>query len=160
MSEEFSRVRARQLLAEAGVETAPIDVQRVASHQGLTVRYVSREAGFAGRLLRRRMEIQVNPNIHRHRQRFTIAHEIGHYALGHDPVVGIFNERAHADPIRPNEAQANHFASELLMPESLVRQHWPKARDFRALAAQFDVSPEAMFYQLDRLDLLGLERPR
>lgn len=57
------------------------------------------------------------------RQRFTIAHEIGHILLGHkgisfrDP-----NYQQYTDLImRANEANANSFAAELLMPEILLR---------------------------------------
>lgn len=57
------------------------------------------------------------------RQRFTIAHEIGHILLGHE---GISyrdpNYQKYNDLIkRANEANANSFAAELLMPEILLR---------------------------------------
>lgn len=45
------------------------------------------------------------------RRAFTLAHEIGHIYLGHQ------DDRAE------NETQANHFASELLMPECLLREY-------------------------------------
>lgn len=58
------------------------------------------------------------------RQRFTIAHEIGHILLGHD---GISyrdpNYQKYNDFIkRMNEVNANSFAAELLMPENLLRK--------------------------------------
>ena len=58
------------------------------------------------------------------RQRFTIAHEIGHILLGHEGV-------SHRDTSytvykgiieRMNEVSANGFAAELLMPEILLRE--------------------------------------
>lgn len=57
------------------------------------------------------------------RQRFTIAHEIGHILLGHegisyrDPNYQKYNDLI----MRANEANANSFAAELLMPEILLR---------------------------------------
>ncbi len=55
------------------------------------------------------------------RDRFTIAHEIGHYFLHADEVVVARNEnsiyKAYTDP----EWQANKFAAELLIPSDLTR---------------------------------------
>lgn len=57
------------------------------------------------------------------RQRFTIAHEIGHILLGHegvsfrDPNYQMYNDLI----MRAKEANANSFAAELLMPKTLVR---------------------------------------
>ncbi len=69
-------------------------------------------------------------------------------------------KRSIADPGRVNERQANAFASELLMPEALVRTWWAKLRRIDEMAACFDVSSESMYYQLDSLDLLGLPPAR
>lgn len=59
-----------------------------------------------------------------YRQRFTIAHEIGHILLGHE---GISHRdtsyTVYKDLIeRMNEVSANAFAAELLMPERLLRK--------------------------------------
>lgn len=43
------------------------------------------------------------------RRRFTVAHEIGHYLLGH------------TSQSQKHEAEANYFASVLLMPDALLR---------------------------------------
>ena len=55
------------------------------------------------------------------RQRFTIAHEIGHYALNHD---GISNRLKNPEDIATvdiaKERSANQFAAELLMPKKLI----------------------------------------
>lgn len=69
-------------------------------------------------------EIRVNKYEPLVRQRFTIAHEIGHILLGHD---GISyrdpNYQKYNDFIkRMNEVNANSFAAELLMPEKLLRK--------------------------------------
>ncbi|WP_294984101.1 ImmA/IrrE family metallo-endopeptidase [uncultured Fenollaria sp.] len=58
------------------------------------------------------------------RQRFTIAHEIGHILLGHggisyrDTSYTIYKDLIE----RMNEVSANTFAAELLMPERLLRK--------------------------------------
>lgn len=68
-------------------------------------------------------EIRINKYEPLVRQRFTIAHEIGHILLGHkgisyrDPNYQKYNDLI----MRAKEANANSFAAELLMPKSLVR---------------------------------------
>lgn len=160
MSSEFCRTRARQVLDELGITEPPIDVEAVALELGLKVNYVLRSGRFEGRLLRERMVIEVNKRHHRHKQRFTISHEIGHFILKHSPVFGAFDDRGIDDPSKVNERQANAFASGLLMPEAAVRAHWAKVerveKPIEKMAEAFDVSAEAMYYQLEGLDLLQL----
>lgn len=72
--------------------------------------------------------------------RFSIAHEIGHYVLhslcGKVPLTAQNsgrNERA--------EWEADWFAASLLMPEPEFRRHWKKNPNPRYLASRFLVSP-------------------
>ncbi|OGO52535.1 MAG: hypothetical protein A2148_08555 [Chloroflexi bacterium RBG_16_68_14] len=159
MSEELCRRRAREALQEQGITEPPVRAEAVARGHGLVIDYVSRGRGFSGRLLRERRVIEVEQSTHPHRQRFTVAHELGHYILGHSPVSCVFDDRDISDPRRINEFQANVFASELLMPETWIRERWRELGDMKAMAAEFDVSPEAMFRRLDSAGLLNLERP-
>ena len=57
----------------------------------------------------------VNSSLPQGRARFSIAHELGHLLLRHNPLGRIGEPR---DP--DQERQADRFASELLMPESLM----------------------------------------
>jgi Zn-dependent peptidase ImmA (M78 family) len=128
----------------------PIDIIKVADCCGLVVEYVDRKAGFSGQLIRERRVIEVQVSDHRHRQRFTIAHEIGHYVLGHTPVYSEFNEDIATNPRRINDRQADAFASELLMPESQLKEYFLEfRRDYKAIARKFDVSDTAMFIRLE-----------
>jgi IrrE N-terminal-like domain len=102
------------------------------------------------------------------RRRFTIAHEIGHLVL-HVPVSReVFVDRpadireVDEDPpgeelpgLRRREHEANVFARELLMPETLVREQ-ARATGFNlpALASRFEVSVPAMRLRLRLLKLL------
>lgn len=88
------------------------------------------------------------------RQRFTVAHELGHFALGHnDAPRDSGNFQSSGDP---RERQANRFAAELLMPSSLVKQYYQNgvASSVEALANIFGVSKDAMGYRLINLGLL------
>lgn len=102
------------------------------------------------------------------RRRFTIAHEIGHLVL-HIPVVKeVFYDRPadireiEEDPageelpeLRRREREANVFARELLMPETLVsEQAHATGFNLPALANRFEVSVPAMRLRLRLLKLL------
>ena len=95
------------------------------------------------------------------RRRFTVAHEIGHwichfergrfepqYCRSEDIGVGIGIGRT-------REREANAFASQLLMPEVLVRREAEALRlNVHALARRFEVSLPAMKVRLSQLSLL------
>lgn len=103
---------------------------------------------------------------HPRRRRFTIAHEIGHWVLhisagklyGCRPA-DIVEQPSEARPdkraLRRIEAEANRFAAELLMPETLVV---PAATELGsnvpALAERFDVSVPAIRVRLQQFGLL------
>jgi Zn-dependent peptidase ImmA (M78 family) len=102
------------------------------------------------------------------RRRFTIAHEIGHFLL-HVPV---FHKVYYDQPVdiqeieesspaekrsrpRQREWEANVFARELLMPETLVdEQAHATGFNLPALAKRFEVSVPAMRLRLRLLKLL------
>jgi Zn-dependent peptidase ImmA (M78 family) len=157
-TDEFCRRRARELLEELGLAEPPVRVEEVARDCGLQVRYVRRGRGFSGQLLREQRVIEIERDIHPHRQRFTLAHEIGHYVLNHSPVFCVFDDVGTYDPAKANERQAQVFASELLMPEPWIRKYWTMLhKDYKALARAFFVSDEAMFRRLEAAGLLGLD---
>lgn len=94
------------------------------------------------------------------RQRFTLAHEVGHLALGHlragkmmfrDPAANFSSSNNKAV-----EREANKFAAELLMPADTLKY----AIEHRGLysidrlASLFGVSQVAMNYRLENLGLL------
>lgn len=92
------------------------------------------------------------------RQRFTIAHEIGHWLLGHVKP----GELAHRDPKNPyavmdgREIEANRFAAQLLMPEHIVKEMSgmvPSMIKVEILAREFDVSESAMGYRMRNLGI-------
>lgn len=78
------------------------------------------------------------------RDRFTIAHELGHYFLHY-----LYEDRQGAASYGRGdrnlvETQANVFAASLLMPTSLfTAAHAELGGDAWALASRFDVSPAA-----------------
>lgn len=109
----------------------------------------------------RRPMILVNANHHANRRRFTIAHECGHFLLGHlheghvDRHFVINRDANSSEGTSLEEVEANQFAAELLMPVRFL------LKDFRAmkldlesddgiklLARKYEVSSSAMGYRI------------
>lgn len=86
------------------------------------------------------------------RDRFTVAHELGHYFL-HSKQGDIQIEAARFGTGRA-EWEANWFAAALLMPEDDVRQQYDRTGEV-GLAARYQVSTEALKVRLDSLELVG-----
>lgn len=138
----------------------PVDVEGAAKAIGVRVLYDDLPVGVSGKIQRDERGdyyIVANRNEPEVRQRFTIAHELGHYifhrALIGDGVADSPAYRAPDESIydrtpleRFHEAQANQFAANLLMPRSLIRQAEAEhpGLDVRALARLFNVSEDAM----------------
>jgi Zn-dependent peptidase ImmA (M78 family) len=93
------------------------------------------------------------------RQRFTLAHELGHLLAGDDQDVHLDRDvydRAQAKD--PSEMRANAFASAFLMPEEKLRAAVGSMglaeREFAALACDLAVTPSALAYRLLHLRLI------
>lgn len=98
--------------------------------------------------------IVFNTNDSAARQRFTIAHELGHFVLGHGTsprdTSNVFSSFAGS----PNERAANKFAAHLLMPVDAIRMMISQGHSSTdALAEVFGVSTAAMGYHVVNLGL-------
>jgi hypothetical protein len=86
------------------------------------------------------------------RQRFTIAHELGHWichAQGVDAAPTFCRSQdVSQDTDRVLEREANVFGAELLMPEAAVREAWAAFPDASTLASRFAVSSLAAQWRL------------
>lgn len=85
------------------------------------------------------------------RKRFDIAHEIGHFIL----------HRGIATGDKQTESEANSFASALLLPESIMMNHFPRPYRNRInwtaisnFKLEWKVSKAACFYRAHKLGLL------
>ena len=95
----------------------------------------------------------INSRHHQNRQRFTLAHELGHFALQHGEKTDNKNTLYRNGTTNPDEVEANAFAAELLMPKGVVRHlivHEGIA-DISELARTFLVSEQAMEIRLKNL---------
>lgn len=140
----------------------PVDPFYIAKVQGIRV-FGEPLSGETSGLLRKRSsmddpEIILNTDEARTRQRFTCAHELGHFNMRTQQ--RSFDEWNYVDEratlagagTDPAEMYANGFAAALLMPRRAVEKLWDG--EIAPLAATFGVSPEAMTNRLKNLKLL------
>jgi Zn-dependent peptidase ImmA (M78 family) len=101
--------------------------------------------------------ILVNSSQQTFRQRFTLAHEIGHSRFDRTTIVESLDQADSA----PEEKRANAFAAEFLMPEAAVKKWTPErawgndANEIARLAIHFGLSFEATLWKLYNASLIS-----
>ncbi|CAJ1811129.1 hypothetical protein OPFLODJI_01649 [Aeromonas hydrophila] len=105
--------------------------------------------------------VAYNTAEHPNRQRFTVAHEIGHHILGHvradaGRCLRDVPSNYSASVNKYIESEANEFAAQLIMPEDAVRTLIERDRitTVAGLADAFSVSEAAMYYRLKNMGLI------
>jgi Zn-dependent peptidase ImmA (M78 family) len=160
---QLAREMARSLHKLVKASEPPINIDEIAHARRLSIVRVSLESKLSGALYPAKREIVVNTNGRSSsRQRFTIAHELGHWELRHweledlpDDTLGysgVYEGDGSVEGRSAVEIEANAFAAELLIPSKWIRKlSKPIAPDAPPdLATLYQVSNEAMFYQLMR----------
>lgn len=171
----FSQIdaRAEEILRKAELLRVPVAVELVAHRQGLQTEAVSLGDNVSGLLVVEKGHGVIGYNVTQPlvRQRFTIAHEIGHFVLhaSGDPTALFIDThylvyRRDAQSARGEdrrEIEANRFAAALLMPTTLLQIETQKQPlDFgdeemlTALASKFQVSTQAMSIRLSNLGFI------
>jgi Zn-dependent peptidase ImmA (M78 family) len=170
------RSQVTELLKRYGIVEPPVPVESLAGKLGLQIRKEPAAADISGCLIRKGSTtiIGVNSDQHPNRQRFTVAHEVGHYLL-HARV----GETSHVDRVPAfsasfrdatsslavslDEIEANFFAAELLMPTCfLVRDIDSAGVDLtddsgevlKVWAERYGVRTQALTYRLVNLGML------
>ena len=160
-----ARKQAQKLIEQFSVKSAPVPVERIAKELGIRVQYAPFDGDLSGMaFVKDGMPIAgVNSLHHPNRQRFTLAHEVGHILLHRK----LIESEVHIDKgslrrdtlasagVDPVEIAANAFASEFLMPEQLLESVLAgrpidlEDDDLIAgLAKRFKVSEAAMRFRL------------
>ncbi len=92
------------------------------------------------------------------RNRFTIAHELGHIILHHDDNQAeeykIIDYRGNNTSYDPKEHEANMFAASLLMPKYKAIEVWEDVQNIDDFANIFKVSKAAASVRLQNLGLI------
>lgn len=162
------RSRARELLEQFGHLAAPVRVERLAKDMDIIVRYEALQGELSGMAFVKdgAKFIVVNALHHPNRQRFTVAHEIGHHVLHPEKLdAGVHVDKlimrrdvVSAAGTDDFEIQANIFASELLMPRDLMMAAIGGGVDLdedkvlQRLAKHFKVSLAALQFRLAALN--------
>jgi Zn-dependent peptidase ImmA (M78 family) len=158
-----------ELLAENGVEKAPVPVSQIAKAKGARIFVDSLEGDLSGFLYRDKTEAVIGVNTQHApvRQTFTIAHELGHLLLHDQEQLHVdheFRVRLRSDVSSQGtdvaEREANFFAASLLMPKHFVEQDLEGSDFFdllddefvNTLARKYGVSSQAF---VNRLKSLG-----
>lgn len=168
MSKKHSEIEALRVLANLKVNKPNINLKRIARSLGATIKYVPLDDKLSGSIFidGNSAKIAVNSFHHPNRQRFTIAHEIGHLVLHSQEFQNTIhvdkkfqmyrNENASRGTDRL-EIQANSFASELLMPAFLLEKvvgnmqiDMDEDGTIEELANKFQVSTTAFRFRLGR----------
>jgi Zn-dependent peptidase ImmA (M78 family) len=168
--------RAIQVLEELRIHAPPVPVEEIAKSFGVALLYQPFNGDLSGMLYREggRTVIGINASDAVVRQRYTIAHELGHFFLhpGRDVWVDRnvrvnFRNAQSGLAVNRDEIQANAFAAELLMPwrwiinETTTRVRTGQAQDVRqlidGLSRRFFVSRGAMEYRLINVGLVDPE---
>jgi Zn-dependent peptidase ImmA (M78 family) len=157
------RDRARALLASLSIQEPPVDVEAIAKGLDFKVLRSSLPPNLAGvmRIKGTMKTIGVNAAHSITKQRFTVAHELGHYVGAHEDYHATRSEThvevgpSWASSRTPQEREADEFAAELLMPERFLRKDLERGRRYglKELARRYDVSPQAMVIQVTDLEL-------
>jgi hypothetical protein len=135
-----ARNHAERFLQKHKVFDVPVDVERLARAEGFTIkrRPLGDDDGeTVGRC------ITVNSDHPLVRQRFTVAHELGHVVM----------HSSHGTDDE-SERQADVFAGALLIPRDALRREFAATKDPEALARRFLVSRDAMWIALKDAQLV------
>lgn len=154
MTTIFQTIREAQSQASAG----PVDLDALASRLGIKIKRLWMDDDMSGALIRNpdgSFTIHVNDLHPPTRQRFTVAHEMGHF-VHHRHLLGDGVNDSHAyrtdsghkyyNPrIGPKqETEANKFAASLLMPADVVNELRSIGWSIDAMAEHLGVSRHAM----------------
>jgi Zn-dependent peptidase ImmA (M78 family) len=172
---KYIRSIVEHLLDKHDIKKAPVDVERLALLLGANVQYAPTEEKLSGFILKdiqnNQVIIGINENHHKNRQRFTIAHELGHLYLHEKGKIHIdrkfqinLRDENSSTGDSEEEKEANLFAAELLMPAKFISKDLTDIEAFdlfdddylEKLADTYQVSRQALTFRLSYLNYIQL----
>jgi len=162
-------VAARTITDEYDLTQLPVDPEKIAANLSAAVIRQPGPVELSGILLRRDDQdvIGIRAELAPDRQRFTIAHAIGHLRLHARRELILDTATRYSHPKLPSmptdreEAEANRFAAALLIPEGIVRRMAVEAevrtenQFLDLLAPRFEVTRTVMAARLLALGIIG-----
>jgi len=163
---QVGRVQAARLRRWAHADEPDINLMWLVEQRAVPVHLVPshrlrEESGLTTDLVNGKLEVFINqgePNV---RQRFSLLHEFKH-VLDWERRSVLHTKLGSGDENRKKgliEAIANDFAAHVLMPTGLMKREWFSWRDVPTVANIFNVSAEAATRRLEKLGILGDEKP-
>lgn len=149
----LAKQEARDIWKNHGREKVPVDLDEVIQGIGIPVQAIHLERDGLTRMDENGLcFIMYNNRAPLVRQRFTLAHEIGHVALDHVHL-GVDTSQCFKDS---REKEANAFASELLIPSSDLKKFVKnKDKTMQDIIQRYQVSNEAAFWAVNGNKLIN-----
>jgi Zn-dependent peptidase ImmA (M78 family) len=169
---ETPEARAQRLLDELNLTTIPVPVERIPKLLGAQLRFSPLDEELDGMAFIKDgiPIIGVNALHHPNRQRFTIAHEIGHLVLHRDHITNTVHvDKGFLAPVLKRDAtsaagterleiEANAFAAALLIPRKFLERLLAEKKidiegeaALEALAKKFKVSRAMLQWRIRNL---------
>jgi Zn-dependent peptidase ImmA (M78 family) len=150
-----ARQCARNLLKKHNITSLPVDVLALIAKEAPDFSIIYEEDWpnrLSGLTNRSQKTIRINKKHHPLRQRFSLAHELGHIRLDHDLIL---SDRIEEEGINAEfEKEADEFASELLMPIDMFKRAFRSNPNLEVLADTFQVSTTAVSVRALKLHLI------
>jgi Zn-dependent peptidase ImmA (M78 family) len=163
------------ILNGCAVKAPPVPVEAIIRRQGINIARKSLDDDTSGFVYvdsrTNSTVIGLNVSHSKTRQRFTLAHELGHFLMhktsgGHLHVdekdfFVRFRDKHSGDGSDQQEREANAFAAELLMPTTFLERDIKHLKDgvsisdekaIRSMANRYGVSLQALLFRLGNLD--------
>lgn len=160
---EEAKNKALDLLTEYNINEPVVPVFNIAKNKGIDIKFFANSSGklnnVSGLFDAKTKTIYVNDEDPPNRKTFTVAHELGHHILKHEPdKYGVLPRFANPTDTNSNndlEKEANCFAANLLVPERMLKEIMNKYNlsksDANLLSKMFGVSKDVMKYRLERV---------
>jgi Zn-dependent peptidase ImmA (M78 family) len=157
---------AKGVLNDLRTGKQPIDLEELCKRLEIQLDYTDLPEELSGLYTKTKKAealIGINKNLPLRRQRFALAHALGHYFLHgfhhllyetHQPELVYTRVDSAPQFRRFLESEANIFAAELLMPEDNLKKDIATTRDPLKLAEKYQVSEAAMQFRLKSLRLV------
>ena len=99
-------------------------------------------------------QIKINSDLTKEEQLIILAHELGHAALNHKPVVA-FVDFIVLDVVNKMEICANYFSADIIMEDEDIIEMITSGKTFFEIACVMNVLPELLAYKYHSMEVRG-----
>ncbi|MEK9183657.1 MAG: ImmA/IrrE family metallo-endopeptidase [Patescibacteria group bacterium] len=148
--------KIRGIMNKLDIKSPPVPIEKIADLFSIrVVPFSGFPDNISGTITKQKdvIFIGVNDKHSATRQRFTIAHELGHFLLNHEMGDQIIDDVF--DRPTDKEREANNFAAELLKPKDFLKQDIGKKLKIPDLARRYNVSEQALSIRLLKTGLIN-----